>query len=79
MGRSPNRKASQLVKYRTCELIKFHGKGIGKISAKVLTLVSFGMGDGYGKGTGVTLTFYFNHFHVCFTTRNFRRQEIDGV
>lgn len=79
MGRSPNQKAIQLVKYRTCKPIKLHGKRTGKLSTKVLILVSFGMGDGYGKGTRVTLTFYFNHFQICFTTRNFRRQEIDGV
>lgn len=79
MGRSPNQKASQLVKYRTCEPVKLHGKRTGNLSINMLTLVSFGMDDGYGKDARVTLTFYFNHFHICFTTRNFRRQEIDGV
>lgn len=73
------KKASQLLKYRTCELIKLHGKRTGKLLTKVLTLVSFGMDDGYGKGTKVTLTFYFNRFHICFATRNFRRQENDGL
>ena len=79
MERSPNQKVSQLVKYRTHESIKLHGKKTGNISTTLSMLVSFGAGDGYGKGGGVTFTFYFNHFHVFFITRNFRRQEIDGV
>lgn len=40
MRRSPDQKASQLVKYGTCEPIKLHGQKTGKISTKLLTLVS---------------------------------------
>lgn len=39
--------ASQLVNYKTCEPIKLSGKETRKWSTKLLTLVSFGMGDGY--------------------------------
>lgn len=39
--------ASQLVNYKTCEPIKLRGKETRKTSTKLLTLVSFGMGDGY--------------------------------
>jgi hypothetical protein len=41
--------------------------------------VSFGTGNDYKEDGGVTLTFYFNHFHVFFTTRKFRQQEIEGL
>lgn len=50
-----------------------------KPSIKLLTLAFFGMGDGYGKSKRVTSRFYFNRFYMFFTTRNFRRQEIDGA
>lgn len=77
--RSPNQKASQLVKDTICESIKLHGKRTGKISTTLYMFVSFGMGDHYRKGRGVTLTFYLNRFNIVFTTRNFRRQEIYGT
>lgn len=78
--RSPNQKTSQLVKDTICESIKLHGKRSGKISTTLYTFVSLGTGDHYRKGGGVTLTFYLNHFNISlFTTRNFRRQEIDGA
>lgn len=76
MGRSPHQEARQLVKYRTWKL---HGKRAGKISTTLLRSVSFGINDGYEKGGGVTFTFYFNHFHIFSITRNFSRQEIDGI
>lgn len=42
--RSPNQKASQLVKDTICESIKLHGKRTGKISTTLYMFVSFGMG-----------------------------------